>query len=170
VDSEPELKKGVTTLSSADVRTASEQMAKSLLGKMAEIHKGEGVPTVAVLRLKNNTKDYIDTEILTDQIRQILMKESGGKIAFLDRASLEAIAREREAKRKGALGSTGEKVLLGANYFLTGALRSLDKVAGSRRWTYTYVDVRLTDAESSQILWEESYEVKKEGRSGFYDR
>lgn len=170
VTSEPELRAGSTTLSSLDIITASKSMADGLQKKMAEIYKGSSVPTIAILKVRNETRDYIDTDILTGQMRQQLMQNAGGKIAFLDRQALEAITKEREAKRKGAIGSTGEKVLLGADYFLTGALRSIDKVSGSKRFTYTYLEVHLTDAESSQIVWQESYEVKKEGRSAFYDR
>jgi len=170
VDSEGELRAGVTTTSSLDVRTASRLMAESLLKKMSDIHKGPNPPSIAVLKIKNETSSYLDTGILTDKIRQELIRRAGDKIVFLDRDSLAAVAKEREAKRKGAIGSTGEKVLLGAGYFLTGAVRSIDKQAGSKRFTYTFMEVRLTDAESSQIKWEETYEFKKEGKTGFYDR
>lgn len=170
VNSEPELKEGVTTLSSYDIRTAAKHFTDSMLKAMPAIHKGSGVPTIAVLPLENATSSYLDTKILTDQMRQDMMKFAGNKIAFVDRESLDAIVQERKAKRAGVLGSSGNKVLLGTDYFLAGAVRNIDKQVGSDRFTYSQISVRLLDAESRQILWEERYEVKKEGRSGFYDR
>jgi len=60
--------------------------------------------------------------------------------------------------------------VLGADYFLTGSIRSVDKGSGRVRSTATFCRFRLTDAETMQIMWEDSYQVKKIGKQGVWDR
>ena len=76
----------------------------------------------------------------------------------------------REMKRRGEVSTAGQKMLLGADFFLTGTLSSIDKMMNGKRSTFTSYSFRLTDAESSAIIWEDEYDVKKVGKSGMYDR
>jgi hypothetical protein len=160
---------GSTTTSSKDLVAVTEFMAREIT-QVPQIANAEKPPTIAFAEVTNRTNEVMDKNLFIRKMRTLLMKHSGGKVAFLDREKSEEILRERQMKRAGQVGSSGEKVLLGADYFLTGVVSSIDKVSGDKRATYTNYAFRLTDAESSAIIWEDEYEVKKVGKAAVYDR
>ncbi len=160
---------GDTTTDSQDLRTIAQRMARSLV-TVEQISSAGSPPRVAFLDVNNRTNQIIDKEIFLNSIRTLLIQHSGGKVVFLDRARINQIMAERELKRKGVVGASERKVLSGVDFFLTGELNAIDKVEGPTRMTYTRYSFRLTDAESSDIIWEDAYEVKKIGRRGTFDQ
>lgn len=168
-DASPEDAWGSTTTSSQDVRTVADMMARDLL-RIPQIQSAATPPTIAFLEVKNNTSQIIDKEVYLNSIRTRVLRQGGGKVAFLDRERFDSILAERKLKRGGIVGTSGNKTLLGVDYFLTGVLDSVDKAYKRRRATYTRFAFRLTDAESGLIVWENDYEIKKAGRAGTFDR
>ena len=160
---------GDTTTDSQDLRTIAQRMARSLI-TVDQIARADSPPRIAFLDVNNRTNQIIDKEIFLNSIRTILIQNSQGKVVFLDRARINQIMAERELKRKGIVGSSDRKVMSGVDFFLTGDLNAIDKVEGPSRLTYTRYSFRLTDAESSDIIWEDVYEVKKLGRRGVFDQ
>ena len=51
--------------------------------------------------------------------------------------------------------------MLGVDFYLTGELIGLNKTSRSSRSDYTLIFFQLIDAETSNIIWEDSYEVKR---------
>ena len=51
----------------------------------------------------------------------------------------------------------------GADYFLTGKLEGLATRTSQGTGDYILYAFRLTDARTSRIVWEDSYEIKKQG-------
>jgi len=90
-------------------------------------------------------------------------------LVFLDRELSAQIFEERQMKQQGMYGGQPQGMVSGADYFLTGKLSSIDKVSGSKRSTYTRYAFRLTNANTSDIIWEDDYETKKVGSAGVYD-
>jgi len=160
---------GDTTTDSQDLRTIAQRMARSLI-TVDQIARADSPPRIAFLDVNNRTNQIIDKEIFLNSIRTVLIQNSQGKVVFLDRARINQIMAERELKRKGIVGSSDRKVMSGVDFFLTGDLNAIDKVEGPSRLTYTRYSFRLTDAESSDIIWEDVYEVKKLGRRGVFDQ
>jgi len=160
---------GDTTTDSQDLRSIAQRMARSLI-TVNQIAKSESPPRIAFLEVKNRTNQIIDKDIFLNSIRTLLIQHSQGKVVFLDRDRADQIIAERELKRKGIVGTTERKILSGVDYFLTGELNAIDKVEGASRLTYTRYSFRLTDAESSDIIWEDAYEVKKLGKRGVFDQ
>ncbi len=160
---------GDTTTGSQDLRTIAQRMARSIV-MVHQIANAESPPRIAFLEIKNRTNQIIDKEMFLNSIRTLLIKYSQGKILFLDRDRVGSIVQERELKRKGIVGASDRKILSGADFFLTGDLNSIDKAAGRTRVTYNRYSFRLTDAESSDIIWEDAYEVKKVGTQRLYDQ
>lgn len=160
---------GDTTTDSQDLRTIAQRMARSLVA-MPQIANAGSPPRIAFLDVNNRTNQIIDKEIFLNSIRTLLIQNSQGKVVFLDRARINQIMAERELKRKGIVGASDRKILSGVDFFLTGELNAIDKVEGANRLTYTRYSFRLTDAESSDIIWEDAYEVKKLGRRGVFDQ
>lgn len=149
-----------TGLTSQDFRSACERMARSLITR-PEIQNASSAPKVALLRVENNTNDYIDADAFTYKIRTLLIKHAEGKIAFADRDITDPIEKEKRDKRRGKITSGGEKGRWGVDFFLTGRLDSIDQAAGKGFTSYYRLSFRLTSAEESQIVWEDEYEIKK---------
>ncbi len=158
-----------TETSSKDLEAVSQQMSRSLI-QLPQISNATSPPRIAFLEVANNTNEIINKDLFLRKMRTLLIKHAAGKMIFLDRAKIEAIKREREAKRRGEFTASKKGYLSGADFFLTGTLDSLDKASGGKRSTYTRYSFRLTDAETGDIHWEDEYEVKKVGKAGLYDR
>lgn len=154
-----------TSTTAADLRSMSQNMARSML-KCDRIAKAKTPPRVAFVEMANRTTDDIDSYNLLSQIRTLLIKYSEGKVVFLDREKSDVIQQERKLKREGNVGSSGEKVFSGADYFLTGRAFSLEKRDRGKKDVYYRFSFRLTDAESGDIIWEDEYEFKKAGSFG----
>jgi PBP1b-binding outer membrane lipoprotein LpoB len=144
-------------------------MARSLI-TIPQISRAETAPRVAFLDVRNRTNQIIDKEIFLNSIRTLLIQNTQGRVVFLDRTRINEVIAERELKRRGVVGASDRKILSGVDFFLTGELNAIDKVEGAARSTYTRYSFRLTDAESSDIIWEDVYEVKKVGRRGTFDQ
>lgn len=160
---------GDTTTDSQDLRTIAQRMARGIV-TLPQVAAAGSPPRIAFLDVNNRTNQIIDKEIFLNSIRTLLIQHSQGRVIFLDRARINQIMAERELKRKGVVGASERKILSGVDFFLTGELNAIDKVEGPARLTYTRYSFRLTDAESSDIIWEDAYEVKKLGRRGVFDQ
>jgi len=155
--------------SSKDLGDIAQKMSASLL-QLAQIGQASAPVRIAFSDVKNETNEILNKNLFIEKMRTLLLKNARGKMIFLDREISADIMKEREEKRAGQVSSTSSKMRSGADYFLTGKLSSIDKVSGDKRSNYTRYSFRLTDAESTDILWEDEYEVKKVGESGLYDR
>ena len=149
-----------TGLTSQDFRSVCARMASSLVQK-EQIQKASTAPKIALLEVENNTNDYIDADEFTHKVRTLLIKHCGEKVVFLDRAVTDQIEKERRDKRRGKITSSGDQDRLGADFFLTGRIASIDRVAGGGMSSYYRLSFRLTDAATSAIVWEDEYELKK---------
>lgn len=163
---------GATGTSSQDIQSMCRQMAGELLALPA-IKQASAPPTIALLHMENKTNEYMDTDLVLRKIRIAMMKAVGGKIIFIDRASYEAVAQERKAKQAGSVtqnpARANEKVL-GADYFLTGEVAAVVSRVSKGKTEYTVWSFRLTDAQTSQVIWEDSYEFKKYHKKGWFER
>jgi uncharacterized protein (TIGR02722 family) len=155
--------------SSKDLGVVAEKMAKSML-QLNQIATAKSPVRIAFSDVKNETNEIINKNLFIEKMRTLLLRNGQGRMVFLDREISEDIAKERADKRSGEVTSSASKTKSGADFFLTGKLSSIDKVSGNTRSNYTRYTFRLTDAESTDILWEDDYEVKKVGESGLYDR
>jgi PBP1b-binding outer membrane lipoprotein LpoB len=156
---------GGTGIDSADVRAIADEMSRRIMAT-PEISRATTPPTIVLEPVKNGTPFVIDTDILLVKIRGLLNQHTTGRVTFLARERLDAIEAERTAKREGVFTSSGEKQLLGADFFLTGELMSISKQRDDARSDYILYTFQLIDTENSVIVWEHQYEVKKEGKQG----
>lgn len=156
---------GGTGIESTDILTASRKMAISIL-EVPEIMNAQGTPRVALLPVKNNTRFIINKDIFTQKIRIELNKNATGKVRFLARDRMGDILKEREAKRKNLVTASKEGDLYGVDFYLTGELTGLSKAVSNNRSDYILMSFQLIDAETSDIIWEDSYEIKRVGEAG----
>ena len=156
---------GGTGLDSADARTIGDWMARSLVDN-TEGRIPEGA-TVALLEIRNETRFFIDTKLLSETVETEVMKAAPGRFRWLARDRIQDILREREGKRTGPYEDYGAlKKLLGADYVLAGNLRAISKARGADRSDYVKTFFQLVDAETSVIEWQDSHEFKKVGEAG----
>jgi PBP1b-binding outer membrane lipoprotein LpoB len=164
VDDEP-----VTDVEASDVdlRAMAKQMASTII-ELPMVRDSAKPIRVAFLNIENRTTTVdFDSANLMSKIRQDLIAHSQGKLSFIDKAAMEGILAERDAKRAGNLTSSKRADLLGADYFLTGYAYSQRKVGvDNALQAYHRYSFRLTDAETSEVKWEKDYEFKKVGRRG----
>ena len=156
---------GGTGIESTDILTVSRKMALSIL-EVPEIMNANGAPRVALLPIKNNTRFIINKDIFAQKIRIELNKNATGKVRFLARDRIDDILKERQAKRDDLVTASKEGDLAGVDFYLTGELTGLTKAVNSSRSDYVLMFFQLIDAETSDIIWEDSYEIKRVGEAG----
>jgi len=152
-----------------DIIAMTNQFARSLVTTY-QIANAEKPPTIAFAEVRNMTNRPMNTNMYLRQVRAELIKNTGGKMTFLDRESSEAVLREREMKRAGEVTASEKKSVLGADFILTGNIDTIEHTLGRERRVYARYAFRLTDAESTAIVWEDFYEVAMEGKSGDWYR
>jgi len=157
-----------TGLESADVEALS-QMAKSLVACPALTGPDvQGVPTVAIHPVANDTRFDFDSALLVRRIREELVNQAQGRIRFISRDQMDEalIERERAEKRAGERTATKNETKSGVDYYLTGTASALSKVGRGLESDTIYLDFRLLDAETGELLWEKGYKTKKVGKAG----
>jgi len=167
VDSEDDALAG--SISSKDFRGVCFEMAQSVV-RLPQIQNAKNPPTIAFFEMVNNSDELVNAEDVLYKIRTELIKNSGGKMVFLDRDAIEKIKAERRDKDRGKVTSSGDKALYGADYFMAGRIEGIRRTRGRTETEYIRISVRLTDAASSAIVWENDYEFKKLFLRGVYDR
>lgn len=167
VDSEDDALIGA--LGSKDFRSICFEMAQSMV-RLPQIQNATKPPTIAFTEMVNNSDELLNADDVLYKMRTELVKNAGGKMVFLDRDIIDKIKAERRDKDRGKVTTSGDKPVFGADYFLAGRIESLTRSRGRRETKYMRVSVRLTDASSSAIVWENDYELKKLVTAGVYDR
>jgi len=151
---------------SQDVVVIGDQMMRSLLG-CPVVSNAPKAPTVCLLDFTNNSRFAINTNLFLRNLRSELNSKAGGRVVFLAREDLGAVLAERRAKRTGEASfdpATQHEAVAGADYFLTGTFDTLSKASGAGRSDYMLYTFRLVDSESSAIVWEDKFEVKRVGQ------
>ena len=167
VDSEDDALVGA--LGSKDFRSVCFEMAQSLV-QLPQIQRASSPPTLALTEMVNNSDELLDSDAILYKMRTELIKNCAGKITFLDRDMTDQIKTEQRDKRLGKVTASGDRPRYGADYFLAGRIESIRQTRGRRQTQYMRLSVRLTDAATSAIVWENDYEMKKLVRAGVYDR
>ena len=158
-----------TGITSQDFRSISQRMARSLV-QLPQIQNATTPPKVAFSQVINNSNDYIDGDAFLRKMRTELVKNAEGRMVFLDRAIIDQIERENRDKSRGRRTTSGDQTPLGADFFLTGAIDSIERATGAGRTQYLRLSFRLTDAGSSAVVWEDEYEIKKHSTTGIMYR
>jgi hypothetical protein len=167
VDSEDDALAGA--IGSKDFRTVCFEMAQSMV-RLPQIQNASSPPTIAFVEMVNNSDELVNAEDFLYKIRTELIKNSAGKMMFLDRDVIEKIKAERRDKERGKVTASGDKPMYGADFFMSGRIEGIRRTRGRRETEYIRVAVRLTDAQTSAIVWENDYEFKKLFIAGVYDR
>lgn len=155
-----------TGIESQDLVAVTDKMARSILG-IPQIANAQGTPRIVLLPVNNETRFPINKDMFLDRIRIELNKKSLGKVIFLARDRMAAIERERQLKQSGQVTSNydpNETAFKGADYFLTGKLEGLTTRTAAGTSDYILYSFQLIDPRTTDIVWEDSAEMKKQGQ------
>jgi penicillin-binding protein activator len=154
-----------TGVESQDLVSVADKMARGIVG-IPQIANAATPPTVVLQPVENQTRFPINKDIFLIRIRAQLNSTASGKVMFLARNQMEALEKERNLKREGAVTASSDPGLQefkGADYFLTGTLSGLSTRTAAGTSDYVLYDFQLIDARTSGIIWEGHSEIKKQG-------
>ena len=154
-----------TGVESQDLVAVTDKMARSILA-IAEIAHAATPPRIVLDPIVNDTRFPINKDIFLTRIRAQLNSKARGKVMFLARNQMEALEKERNLKREGAVTASANPMVQefkGADYFLTGSLQGISTRTAAGTSDYILYDFHLIDARTSGIVWEDSAEIKKQG-------
>ncbi len=156
------------TYSDTDMKMLAEKMVMSI--SEADLPETGEKPKLAFLRIGNRTSQHVDTEGISEKILVSLVKL--GKFRVMDRKLLKEQAQEIALvanQRIDVAGAVKLGNLVGANYFLTGDIMSIEKTKGATTLAYYKLTMRLVDIQTSEILWADEKELKKRSTKGWFE-
>lgn len=161
----------VTGIESQDIAAAAQQAAASFL-QVPQIAQASTAPIVIITPVTNRSSSPIDTNLYTTKLRGSLMQHGGGRVRFLARdASAATNEREQALRESGAVQSGGTaagRVAATYDYLLTAEIQGIATASRQGASDYFLVSFKLVDFNDI-LVWENQYEIKKEGReSGVY--
>ncbi len=154
-----------TGIESQDLVSVTDKMARSILG-IPEIARARVRSSIVLEPVVNNTRFPINKDIFLTRIRTQLNSKAAGRVSFLDREMMKTLERERALKQSGQVTASSDPHVVefrGADFFLTGKLDGLTTRTTAGTSDYVLYSFRLTNARTSEIVWEDSAEVKKQG-------
>jgi PBP1b-binding outer membrane lipoprotein LpoB len=154
-----------TGVESQDLVTVTDKMSRSILA-IPQITMAQATPRIVIDPVKNETRFPINKDLFTDRIRIQLNSKATGRVLFLARDRMQALERERALKQTGQVTASADPNVVefrGADFFLTGKLQGLTTKTSQGTSDYVLYSFQLIDARTSDIIWEDSAEVKKQG-------
>lgn len=154
-----------TGIESQDIVSVADKMARDLL-KVPEIANAPTVPRVILDPVRNNTRFRINEQIFLEEIMANLNEKAAGKVRFLARERMAALEQEREMKRSGQVTSSTDpnvNQFKGADLILTGDLLGQSTRTAAGLSDYILYSFKLIDPNTSEILWQGSQRIKKQG-------
>lgn len=151
----------------ADKKRIVNDLTSSLLSSEV-VYRAEK-PILVVYGVANETSEHINTGGITDDIRLALIK--AGKYRFINKTQRESISSEIAYQQSGTVAAQdritqGQQI--GADYILSGTLRSIEKKQ-SRQWrlfekklVYYSLNLEMTDLVSSEVIWADKVELARE--------
>ena len=154
-----------TGIESQDMVAVTDKMARSILA-IPEVARAQTKPYIVLEPVVNNTRFPINKDIFLTRIRTQLNSKATGQVSFLDREMMKTLERERALKQSGQVTSSSDPNVVefrGADYFLTGKLDGMTTRTSAGTSDYVLYSFRLTNARTSEVVWEDSAEIKKQG-------
>ena len=154
-----------TGVESQDLVAVTDKMARSILST-PEIANAQGIPRVVLDPVENETRFPINKDIFLTRIRTELNTKARGKVRFLARDRMTTLEKERALKQSGQVTSNSDPNVVefkGADFFLTGKLQGMTTRTSKGTSDYILYSFQLIDAKTSDIIWEDKAEIKKQG-------
>lgn len=154
-----------TGVESQDLVRVTDKMSRGILS-IGQIASAKTPPRIVLDPVVNETRFPINKDIFLTRIRTSLNSKSQGKVIFLARDRMATLEKEREMKRTGQVTSSSDpnvQEFKGADYFLTGKLQGMTTRTKAGTSDYVLYSFQLIDPRTSDIIWEDADEIKKQG-------
>ncbi len=154
-----------TGVESQDLVAITDKMARSILS-IPQIAHSANAPRVVIDPVINETRFPINKDIFLTRIRTRLNSQATGRVIFLAREKMATLEKERALKQSGAVTASSDPNVVefkGADFFLTGKLQGIATRTSQGQSDYILYSFQLIDARTSDIVWEDSAEIKKQG-------
>ncbi len=151
----------------SDKKKIVDKLTESLLS--INTLSGDRRPVIIVYPIANETSEHIDTSGISDDIRLALIRS--GKFRFLNEAQRANILREGAYQSRGHVDPAqrfAQGRQTGADYILSGALRSIEKKQPKqirltkKKMVYYSLNLELTDLTTGEIVWADKVELARE--------
>ncbi len=152
----------------SDKQKIVDTLTQSLLN-VQQLPPASSKPILIIYPIANETSEHISTSGITDDIRLNLIKS--GKFRFINEAQRRNVQREIAYQAQGYVNpaqriQVGKQ--LGADYILSGALRSIEKKQPrqirltKKKLVYYSLNLELTDLTTGEIAWADKVELARE--------
>lgn len=152
----------------SDKKQIVQTLTDSLLSSPGVVTEPEK-PVIIVYGVDNETSEHISTSGITDDIRLALIKS--GQYRFLNRKQRDNLLEETDYQYAGFVPPeqrVTEGRQLGADYILSGTLRSISKKQprqfrlNKRTLIYYAMNLELTNLQTGEISWADNVEIARE--------
>jgi PBP1b-binding outer membrane lipoprotein LpoB len=156
-----------TGIESQDIVAVTDKMARGIMA-VPEIANAQKVPRIVLLPVKNDTRFPFNKDIFLDEIMARLNEQAAGKVRFLARDRITELERERDLKRTGQVTSDSDpniQKFKGADFMLTGKLVGQTTKTSAGTSDYVLYSFELIDPNTSEVIWNGSHRIKKQGQT-----
>lgn len=154
-----------TGIESQDIANAANQAAQSILAVPA-IANAQKPPIIIITPVSNRSSSPIDTSLYTLKLRGTLMQYASNKIRFLARDAAAATNEREQAMRQSGQVAGGDRPAHPSatyDYLLTAEISGIAAASAKGQSDYFIVAFKLVDFDNL-LVWENQYEIKKEGK------
>ena len=157
-----------------DKKAIVSDLVESLLNKPPLVSRLDDRPVLIIYGVANRTSEHIETDGITDDLRQEILQS--GKARFVNKVQRGNIQSESDYQYGGNVSAETRLQRarqVGAEYMLTGTLRSIKKQQPKQfRLTkktlqYYSLTLELTDLQTGLIEWTDSTEIIRESSQPF---
>jgi uncharacterized protein (TIGR02722 family) len=126
--------------------------------------EGENRPAVAVLSMRNDTSEHIDSvlqALITDVETQLV---NAGHVRVISRDSQPEMIAEVNKQQNDAFDASTVARLgnqVGVRYFVTGRVYNADERQSDERRVQYFLFMRVLDVQTGDILWQNKADVTK---------
>jgi PBP1b-binding outer membrane lipoprotein LpoB len=154
---------GGTGIESQDINAAAQKAAQSIVN-LPQIAQAPTPPTIIITPVVNRSASPVDTDLYTVKLRGILMQYNSAKVRFLARDASWNVNNNEQAmqQRNEVMPAPAPRQAATYNYILTAELRGISGTSQKGRNEYFLVAFKLVDFNDI-LLWENQYEIKKQG-------
>ena len=129
--------------------------------KYLSSHAGKE-PVVIVGTVANESSEHINTGIFVEEIQRALI--NSGKVEFVASQSERGEVRTERLEQDEFASEETRKAFgreIGADFMLSGTLKSSVDQAGSKALVYYQTNMKLINIETNQIVWNGQKKIKK---------
>lgn len=169
---------GITTVHQIDFKDwqiAAEKGINSMLESGA-MKRADGRKTILMIsNVKNSTTESVNTRILTDKIRQAVLRSGQAVVTTAvgaKGAEETAVRQVRELENDDLFNqSTVQKrgTVIAPDMSLSGEIVQQQRRSGRTEESYFFIHMVLTDLATGLAMWEDNVEIAKQGTRSIID-